>query len=264
MTTMAARPVLLTSVLLSSMLIPALASAGDPGIEGPEPERSVEGPQFERTEDPDEAMTIVVAALTKTPVEDVDLDLDLDLDEVYMHEPYVHDPHVATYESKAEPEASTSGRRTTLKLTSGYFGLGIAPGMTVFPKGFHPNTRLEMEFGGTLEHRFRDLGLSFGVVTQMTPYFQRKTPSFGADVTSTLMLGPIYLRTGFGAVGNLPRRHLLHQTAPGVGGVVGVGLNLGRAPMIRVGVDYDLRVTPQLEPVHTFFLAFRIVCCRKE
>jgi hypothetical protein len=160
-----------------------------------------------------------------------------------------------------EPEPE---RRTTLKLDSGYFSLGIAPGMTLHSRGFHPNTRFDLEFGGTLEHRYRDLALSFGVATQLTPYYERKTPSFGADVTSTLILGPIYLRTGLGAVGGLPRGHMLHNTAAGIGGVVGVGLNFGRAPMVRVGVDYDLRVNTRLEPVHTFFLAVRIVCCRKE
>jgi hypothetical protein len=98
----------------------------------------------------------------------------------------------------------------------------------------------------------------------MTPYYERKKPSFGADVTSTLVLGPVYLRTGLGAVGGLPRGHMLHNTAAGIGGVVGVGLTFGRAPMLRVGVDYDLRVNTRLEPVHTVFLAVRIVCCRKE
>lgn len=158
----------------------------------------------------------------------------------------------------AEPEP-----RTSLKLSSGYISLGIAPGMTLHHKGFHPNTRFELEFGGTLEHRYRDLALSFGVVTHLTPYYERKNPSFGADVTSTLLLGPVYLRTGLGALGGLPRAHMLHQTTAAVGGVVGVGLSFGRDPMVRVGVDYDLRVNTYFEPAHTFLLALRFVCCRK-
>ncbi len=175
----------------------------------------------------------------------------------YEPEPYEDDSDDYTYEP--EPE-----RRTTLELDSGYIGLGIAPGMTLYYQGFHPNTRFELEFGGTLEHSHRDLALSFGVATHMTPYYERKKPSFGADVTMTAMLGPVYLRTGLGALGGLPRQHLLHETTAGIGGVVGVGLNFGREPMIRVGVDYDLRVNTKLEPVHTFFLAMRIACCRKD
>jgi|GEM_PF-2658091 len=177
-------------------------------------------------------------------------------------EDYGPDPYL--YNEPAAPAAASEPEpRTSLKLSSGYFGLGIAPGMTIHPKGFHPNTRFELEFGGTLEHRYRDLALSFGVVTHLTPYYERKTPSFGADVISTIVLGPIYVRTGLGAVGGLPRLHMLHQTVAGLGGVVGVGLSLGREPVVRIGVDYDLRVNTKLEPVQTFLLALRLACCRK-
>ena len=69
---------------------------------------------------------------------------------------------------------------------------------------------------------------------------------------------------GLGALGGLPRAHLLHETTAAVGGVVGVGLTFGREPMIRVGVDYDLRINTKLEPVHTFLLALRFACCRKD
>jgi hypothetical protein len=174
------------------------------------------------------------------------------------------DDYVDPYAQPYEPYEPEPERRTTLKLDSGYFQLGIAPGMTVYSRGFHPNTRFELEFGGTLEHRYRDLALSFGVVTHVTPYYERKAPSFGADVTSTVLLGPIYLRTGLGAVGGLPRAHMLHNTAAGIGGVVGIGLNFGREPMVRVGVDYDFRVNTRMEPVHTVLLAVRIACCRKD
>jgi hypothetical protein len=163
-----------------------------------------------------------------------------------------------------DPYVPEPERRTTLKLSSGYIGLGVAPGMTLHARGFHPMTRFEMEFGGTLEHRYRDLALSFGVALQMQPYYGRKAPSGGADVTSTLLLGPVYLRTGLGAVGGLPTGHRLSQTLPAVGGVVGVGLSLGREPMVRIGVDYDLRINTRLEPIHTVMIAFRFACCRKK
>ncbi|PRQ04044.1 hypothetical protein ENSA5_10920 [Enhygromyxa salina] len=182
-------------------------------------------------------------------IEDLD-EGDYDPDD---YEPFYDEP----YEPEPEP-------RTPMELDSGYVSLGIAPGMTLHDQGFHPNTRFEFEFGGTLEHRHRDLALSFGVVSHITPYYERKKPSFGADVTATAVLGPVYLRTGLGAVGGLPRAHLLHSTAAGIGGVAGAGLTFGRAPMIRVGVDYDLRVNTKLEPVHTVFLAVRLVCCRKD
>ncbi len=163
------------------------------------------------------------------------------------------------FEIPYEPEPK---RRKSLELDSAYFSLGIAPGMTLHRGGFHPNTRFELEFGGMMEHSYRDLGLSFGVVTHVTPYYERKAPSFGADVVATALLGPVYLRTGLGAVGGLPRGHQLHNKAAGVGGVVGVGLNLGREPMMRVGIDYDFRVNTKLEPTHTVFLVVRLVCCR--
>ncbi|EDM74016.1 hypothetical protein PPSIR1_35537 [Plesiocystis pacifica SIR-1] len=71
------------------------------------------------------------------------------------------------------------------------------------------------------------------------------------------------MRTGLGAVGGLPRRHRLHQTAAGVGGTVGAGFIFegGGAPF-RVGLDYDLRVNTYLEPVHTGFVTLRFGCCR--
>jgi hypothetical protein len=245
---------LLVPGLFCSLLIPALV------------------PGLARAASPDEAPAteaVVVAApaeaavSTEAPVVEAPMMTEADFAaEVAPTNDYYVEP-VAPVEPY-EPYEPEPERRTTLKLDSGYFSLGIAPGMTLHHRGFHPNTRLEMEFGGTLEHKYRDLALSFGVATQMTPYYERKAPSFGADVTSTLVLGPVYLRTGLGAVGGLPRGHMLHNTAAGVGGVLGVGLTFGRAPMLRVGVDYDLRVNTRLEPVHTVFLAVRIVCCRKE
>jgi hypothetical protein len=236
----------LIGALLIPALVPGLAHAASPD-EAPATEAVVVAA-------PAEAAVSTEAPVAAAPLVTDDFaaaDAPVAPTEDYYVEPY--EPY------EPEPE-----RRTTLKLDSGYFGLGIAPGMTLHSRGFHPNTRFELEFGGTLEHRFRDLSLSFGVATQITPYYERKTPSFGADVTSTVILGPVYLRTGLGAVGGLPRGHMLHNTAAGIGGVVGVGLTFGRAPMVRVGVDYDLRVNTRLEPVHTFLLAVRIACCRKE
>jgi hypothetical protein len=249
---MAFRTTLLVPGLVCSLLIPVLvpgmARAASPD-EAPATEAVVVAAPVEATVSTE--APVVEAAVVAAPMLDEDFADPVAPTEDYYVEPY--EPY------EPEPE-----RRTTLKLDSGYFSLGLAPGATLHARGFHPNTRLEMEFGGTLEHEFRDLALSFGVVGQMTPYYERKKPSFGADVTSTLVLGPVYLRTGLGAVGGLPRGHMLHSTAAGIGGVVGVGLTFGRAPMLRVGVDYDLRVNTRLEPVHTVFLAVRIVCCRKE
>jgi hypothetical protein len=238
-------PGLICSLLISA-LVPGLAHAASPDeapAAEPAPEAVVVVPPVEAPATTTAAPMVDDAAFTESaPTED------LYIEPVEPYEPY-----------EPEPE-----RRTTLKLDSGYVSFGIGPGMTIHSRGFHPNTRFEFEFGGTLEHRYRDLALSFGVAPQMTAYYERKSPSFGADVTSTLILGPIYLRTGLGAVGGLPRGHMLHNTAAAVGGVVGVGLNFGREPMVRVGVDYDLRVNTRLEPVHTFFLSVRIACCRKD
>lgn len=230
--------------LMVSALVPGLARAASPDeapVE-PAPEAVVVAAPVEPAVST-EAPVVETVEAPVAPTEDY-----------YVEQPYEpYEPY------EPEPE-----RRTTLKLDSGYVSFGVAPGMTLYHKGFHPNTRLEMEFGGTLEHRYRDLALSFGVAMQMTPFYERKAPSYGADVTSTLMLGPIYLRTGLGAVGGLPRGHMLHNTAPAIGGVLGVGLNFGREPMVRVGVDYDLRVNTRLEPIHTVFLVVRLACCRKD
>ena len=235
---MAARIILAVPALICSMLAaaPALAEGPEDDVVALDP-TPVPVPPVDIVIPPPEA-----TALSSEPVAEYPVDDD-------------YDPYVETYEP--EPEA-------TLELDSGYIGFGIGPGMTLHSKGFHPNTRFELEFGGTLEHARRDLALSFGVATHITPYYERKTPSYGADVTMTAVLGPVYLRTGLGALGGLPRDHLLDETMAAVGGVVGVGLTFGRVPMIRVGVDYDLRVNTKLEPVHTFFLAVRIVCCRKD
>lgn len=250
-----ARPnTLLVPVLAcSALLLPALALASPP------PEADPLAGAMGPTPAVDEA--VVVPAEPPATPDPVDIEPaahhfpEDDYEPEYIEEPYQPPP---------PPEPSPEPKRTTLELQSGYIGFGIAPGVSLHPKGFHPNTRFELEFGGTLEHDFRDLGLSFGVATHITPYYGRKKPSFGADVTSTTMLGPVYIRTGLGAVGGLPRGHLLDERLPGIGGVVGVGLNFGRQPMIRVGVDYDLRVTTKLEPVHTLFLTVRIACCRED
>ena len=229
-------------------LVPALALATPPDDASP--------PSPEVAPSPDVVEPVVITAAAEpaaeTPVEGPAPDYEM------VEEPISNDYY------EPEPYEPYQPKHTTLELDSGYFSFGIAPGVTPHHKGFHPNTRFELEFGGTLEHDYRDLGLSFGVATHVTPYYERKAPSFGADVTSTAMIGPFYVRTGLGAVGGLPRGHLLHKTAPGIGGVIGIGLNFGREPMVRVGVDYDLRINTKLEPVHTFFLSFRIACCRDD
>jgi hypothetical protein len=247
---MASRARFFLPTLFCTMFAPALASAAPPSDAGVET-----APAAPPTE---EAVVVAAPAEEAAPVEGP-MTAEPDIDEFPVDD---YEPLDPAYDP--EPYDPSPARRTTLELQSGYIGFGIAPGMTLHHKGFHPNTRLELEFGGTLEHRYRDLGLSFGVVTHMTPYYERKKPSFGADVTSTIILGPVYLRTGLGALGGLPRSYDLHDTAAAIGGVVGVGLNFGRTPMVRVGVDYDLRFTTKLEPVHTVFLAVRLACCRKD
>jgi hypothetical protein len=238
------------------MFAPALAVAAPPADLAAEPAPADAAPA------PAEAPVIVAPAET-APVEGplvAEATTDAPAIEPAPNDEYVDDYYPEPYEEyDPGPE-----KRTTLELQSGYIGLGIAPGMTFHNRGFHPNMRLELEFGGTLEHDYRDLALSFGVVTHMTPYFERKAPSYGADVTSTVVLGPVYVRTGLGAIGGIPRRHILHETTAGIGGVIGAGLTFHRAPQVRVGVDYDFRVTTRLEPIHTVFLALRLACCRSE
>lgn len=271
--------------LLSTLLLPSFALARAPADASPPPdmgEVAIEvapapeaAPSSEAASAPEAAPQPEAAALesAEAPVLDeepsaAELELvralvaaELAAQELEQAEEY---EEYEAYEEDENWEDSYEPKRTVLELQSGYIGLGIAPGMTIHDDGFHPNTRFELEFGGTLEHEFRDLGLSFGVVSHLTPYYGRKQPSFGADVTSTIMLGPIYLRTGLGALGGLPRNHRVENTAAAIGGVVGAGLNFGRSPMLRVGVDYDFRVTTRLEPVHTVFLAVRFACCRED
>ena len=256
---MAHRTVLCVPLFVSLSLFPALAFAAPPDDSA----GTDDGGVAEAAETSEPAVEVVVVtapvAPTAAPVEEPVVD------------PYYEDVHVDDFDDDYDPyvddydyEDDYESPRTTLELQSGYVSFGIAPGMTFHSKGFHPNTRFELEFGGTLEHDYRDLALSFGVVTHMTPYYERKTPSYGADVTATALLGPVYVRTGLGALGGLPRGHLLHETMAAVGGVVGTGLSFGRAPMVRVGVDYDLRLNTSGEWVHTGFLVLRIVCCRSD
>lgn len=241
------------AVFTAGLSISTLALAGDPPDLPAEPAPAAEAMVVVPVADPVIA-PVDVSATTTTAAPIVE-PAPVPVDDYYV-EPYV--------EPYAEPYVPEPERRTTLKLASGYIGLGILPGMTLHARGFHPMTRLEMEFGGTLEHSYRDLALSFGVAMQVQPYYGRKALSGGADVTSTLLLGPFYLRTGLGAVGGLPTGHRLDKGLPAVGGVVGVGLALGREPMIRIGVDYDLRINTRLEPIHTVMVAFRFACCRKK
>lgn len=249
-----------------TLFAPALAFADPPaaassppseeGIVVEAPEAAVEAPAAEPVAIADEAVagqpeleTSEVAALEAEVAADVQAD--------EFIEPEVYEPDYYEPEPYSEPV-----RDRAWEEIAPYFSLGIAPGMTLHRGGFHANTRFEFEFGGTMYHDHRNLGLSFGVVGQLTPYYERKRPSGGADVTATALLGPVYIRTGLGAVGGLPRGHLLHRTAAGVGGVAGVGLALGDEAQIRIGADYDFRVTTRREPVHTVFLTFRLVCCR--
>ncbi|WP_146158112.1 hypothetical protein [Enhygromyxa salina] len=251
---------MLAPALVCSLLAPGLVAAAPPADVAAEPAPApapIEVTAFAAPADASPAEAPVAADVTTVapPVEPAPETLEFLEDDIaepdYYEEPY------ETYDPGPD-------KRTTLELQSGYFGLGIAPGMTLHHRGFHPNTRFELEFGGTLEHEFRDLALSFGVATQITPYYERKTPSYGADVTSTVVLGPVYLRTGLGAVGGIPRDHSLLNTAAAIGGVVGAGLTFHRAPQVRVGVDYDFRLTTRLEPIHTVFIALRLACCRSE
>lgn len=233
----------------ASLLIPTLALAGDPPAL-PAESAPAEAAIVVPVSDPVIAPVDVSAATpTAAPMLEP------------IPEPLAEDYYV---EPAYEPYVPEPERRTTLKLSSGYMGFGVLPGMTLHARGFHPMTRFEMEAGGTLEHGHRDLALSFGVAAVIQPYYGRKALSGGADVTSTLLVGPVYLRTGLGAIGGLPTGHRLDRILPAVGGVVGVGLSLGRAPMIRIGVDYDLRVNTQLQPIQTVMVAFRFACCRKE
>ena len=265
---MVSRIALFAPALIATLLAPELALAAPPAdaaVDTAATEAPSEAPDT-ASEGASDAVAVEAPAPADAPTEGPQpavateapiVDADPFIEPAPAEDPYVEeydDPYDNDYREK----------RTVLELQSGYIGLGIAPGMTIHHKGFHPNTRFELEFGGTLEHEFRDLALSFGVVTHVTPYYERKKPSFGADVTATAILGPVYLRTGLGAVGGLPRGHLLNETTAGVGGVVGAGLTFGRAPMIRVGVDYDFRVTTKLEPVHTVLLAVRLACCRSD
>jgi hypothetical protein len=252
---------LLVSASMFAVLAPALAWAGpeDGGVDPVTIDARAPGEWTPAPADPAEAVLIMPPEAASVGGAAADTGYAPGTDD---YEPYAL---YEGYEGPKEPTEPDSERQTTLKLGSGYIGLGIAPGLTLHHRGFHPNTRFELEFGGTLEHRFRDLALSFGVVTHLTPYYERKAPSYGADVTMTALLGPIYLRTGLGALGGLPRGHRLEHTTAAIGGVVGAGVSLGRSPMVRIGVDYDLRVaTRRGAPIHTFLLALRFACCRAE
>ena len=144
-----------------------------------------------------------------------------------------------------------------------YFSFGVSPGISPHHRGFHGNVRFDIEFGGGFRAAHRRLAWTLGPSVQLIPYFGRSAPGYAADLVSTATFGPVYLRTGIGAGGGLPTRNQLRPFWHGIGGVAGVGLEFGRNVTFRVGVDYDLRASFRGDIRHTFFLAFRVVCCKK-
>lgn len=147
----------------------------------------------------------------------------------------------------------------------GYLGFGISPGATAQldwyggGRGFNPNIRWDTEFGWSWTHPDRAREFRAGVDLHLRQYFGRKTPGGGADVVVSGAVGPVYLRGGVGAMGGVPRSVDVKDFGPAIGGVVGLGLQGHREDLYgRIGVDYDVRVTTDLEVVQSVFLVARL------
>lgn len=145
-----------------------------------------------------------------------------------------------------------------LRWDSVYFMLGASPATTIYRGGFHPGMRYDMELGLDWDHRTRDRSMTVGLEGHLLHFFERPTPGGGADVVVSAQLRRLYLRAGAGVMTGIPRRPDVKRFSPAVGGLAGLGLQVGDGDFSgRVGVDYDVRVDRGFGVNHTVLLVAR-------
>ena len=159
-------------------------------------------------------------------------------------------PCVSTTAEQTVPDAPKWDR-------TGYGLFGIAPMAVMRPDGFTPGLRYDFETGFAFTKK--RVRLSVGPDFHLVQYFGRKKPALGVDAMLTGSWGPLYVRGGLGVMSGIAATRDLHDMRPGVGGVVGVGLQTLRDHVGgRVGVDYDFRMDTAGRPVQTVMISLRV------
>jgi hypothetical protein len=140
---------------------------------------------------------------------------------------------------------------------SGYGLFGVAPMAVMRSDSFSPGLRFDFETGFAFTRK--RVRFSVGPELHVVQYFGRKKPALGLDAMFTGSWGPVYLRAGLGVMSGLAGTRNLNDMRPGVGGVVGIGLQTLRDHVGgRVGVDYDFRMDTAGRPVQTVLISLRI------
>lgn len=138
-----------------------------------------------------------------------------------------------------------------------YGAFGFAPASVMRSDSFTPALRYDFETGFAFTRK--RVRFSVGPDFHLVQYFGRKKPAMGVDAMFTGSYGPVYIRGGLGVMSGLAATRDLRDMRPGVGGVVGIGLQSLREHVGgRVGVDYDFRMDTAGRPVQTVMISLRI------
>lgn len=138
-----------------------------------------------------------------------------------------------------------------------YGAFGFAPASVMRSDSFTPALRYDFETGFAFTRK--RVRFSVGPDFHLVQYFGRKKPAMGVDAMFTGSYGPVYIRGGLGVMSGLAATRDLRDLRPGVGGVVGIGLQSLREHVGgRVGVDYDFRMDTAGRPVQTVLISLRI------
>jgi hypothetical protein len=140
---------------------------------------------------------------------------------------------------------------------SGYGLFGVAPMSVMRSDSFTPGLRFDFETGFAFTRK--RVRFSVGPDLHLVQYFGRKQPALGIDAMFTGSWGPVYARAGVGVMTRLAATRQLEDALPGVGGVVGIGLQTLRDHVGgRVGVDFDFRMDTAGRPVQTVMISLRL------
>jgi hypothetical protein len=140
---------------------------------------------------------------------------------------------------------------------TGYGLFGVAPMSVMRSDSFTPGLRFDFETGFAFTRK--RVRFSVGPDLHLVQYFGRKKPALGIDAMFTGSWGPVYARAGVGVMSGLAATRDLEDMRPGVGGVVGIGLQTLRDHVGgRVGVDFDFRMDTAGRPVQTVMVSLRL------
>lgn len=172
-------------------------------------------------------------------------------------------PCVKTYDEYASPELVPPAQPAPVVPEgpkwerTGYGLFGVAPMSVMRSDSFSPGLRYDFETGFAFTRK--RMRFSVGPDFHLVQYFGRKKPALGLDAMVTGSWGPIYVRGGLGVMTGLAATRNLNDMRPGVGGVVGIGLQTLRDHVGgRVGVDYDFRMDTAGRPVQTVMISLRL------